>query len=131
MSRGYRCAVAIGPPCELCCYYFMNATLTQRTAESRGKVQNFILAQNVYEFFPHADGVFGWIAVISLAAASRGEAVAFIKCVSRDVGCAQLQENTDDAGPLELVKRGNEKGRGRPLPSKILMNRDIKDFGFI
>src|SRR5712671_15849 len=131
MSRGYRCAVAIGPPCELCCDYFMKATLTQRTAESRGRSSNFVLAQNVYEFFPHADGVFGWITVISLAAASGDEAVAFIKCVSRAVGCAQLQENTDDVGPLELVKRGNEKGRGRALASKILVNRDIEDFGFI
>jgi len=87
--------------------------------------------RSVCEFFLHANGVFRRIAVVSLAAASGDESVAFIKCVSREVGCAQLQENTDDLGSLESVKGGNEKGRGRALASKILVNSDIEDFGFI
>jgi hypothetical protein len=69
--------------------------------------------------------------VVSLAAAGGDEAVAFVKCAGGEVGFAEFEKDAVDCGAAELVEGGEEERRGDALPTKIAVDGNIEDFGFV
>src|SRR5260370_20311402 len=69
--------------------------------------------------------------VVSLPAAGGDEAVAFVKCAGGQVGFAEFEKDAVDCGAAELVEGRGEERRGDALPTKIAVDGNIEDVGFV
>src|SRR6266852_3082553 len=96
-----------------------------------GRYGNLVLIRSTCEFLVHAEGIFGWVTVVSFAVPRGDETVALVKAARGEVGFAKLEEDSRDCRAEEFVEGSAEKRRGDALAAKLGVDGDIQDFRFV